>query len=355
MRIRLVRNRRQFLSAAGVALTGSVFYGCSASTTGSGPARKILRMDDGTLVGYGVIAPEGPTVLPNGHVAMVEFSEGNVVVLDKAGNKRVLAHVGNGVAGTIMGSDGALYAAKSDLGAFFRNMPPPGGDGGPPPAGPGGGGPPPPAGGGLEDDGTPAAIWRIDLETEEAAILYDEENGEPLAGPNDLAKDDWGDLWVSQPAGASVLNLKTDGSHIETVLTDVSGVNGITLSPDKKELYVMSGGDLMGFEVSGRGQLAMKGGKPQGRVLLSWPTELGTPDGMKTQANGNILCACKDHGIVEVTPRGELVSQTVLEGQQIVNIAFSPLEENALFLAIHPADNMTGGLVRIGWPVNGVF
>jgi sugar lactone lactonase YvrE len=283
---------------------------------------------------------------------MVEFSQGNVVVLDKGGAKRVLAHVGSGVAGTILGDDGALYVAKSDLGAFMRNMPPPGDGGGPPP---GDGGPPPGGGGGLTDDGTPAAIWRIDLATEEAAILYDKENGEPLAGPNDLAKDQWGDLWVSQPAGASVLNLRTDGSHIETALTGVSGVNGITLSPDKAELYVMSGDKLMGFEVAGRGKLATENGKPRGRVLLAWPAEFGTPDGMKTQANGNILCACKDAGIVVVTPAGELVSQTLVEGQQIVNVAFSPLEENVLYLAIHPSDNMTGGLAKIGWPDNGVF
>jgi len=352
MKHEMVWTRRQVITAVGVAAFGQLFCGHAAYAAAPGLKKRVLSADEVTLVGHGVVAPEGPAVLPNGHVAMVEFDQGNVVVLDKAGNMRVLAHVGSGVAGTILGDDGALYVAKSDLGAFLRNMPPPGGGGGP---SPGGGGPPPPGGGGMINDGTPAAIWRIDLTTEAAAVLYDKENGEPLAGPNDLAKDKWGDLWVSQPADASVLNLKTDGSHMSTVLTGVRGVNGITFSPDKAELYVMSDGKLMGFEVAERGKLVSENGTPRGRVLLAWPAELGTPDGMKTQENGNILCACKDFGIVEVSPQGELLTQTVLEGQQIVNIAFSPLEPNVLFLAVHPSDNMTGGLVKVDWPASGAF
>ena len=358
MKYRWNPNRREFVSSMGVAVSGFLLYAGLPAYARTGPTRRVLGEDEVKVFGSGVIAPEGPTVLPNGDVAMVEFSQGTVVVLDRSGDKRILAHVGNGVAGTIMGNDGALYVAKSDLGAFMRNMPPPG-DGARPPGSmppPGNGGPPPePPEGGLPIDDTPSAIWRIDLETEEAEVLYEEEQGEPLAGPNDLTKDRWGDLWVSQPAGASVLNLRTDGSHVETVLTGVRGVNGITLSPDKTELYLMSGTDLMAYEIVARGQLAMDGAAPRGRIVLNWPSDLASPDGMKTQANGNILCACRDDGVVEVTPQGKLVSQTAIEGQQVINVAFSPLQDNVLLLAVHPADSRTGSLLQIDWPDNGVF
>jgi len=356
-------SRRQFLRTVGIAASGSVFFGCSipVATPTTRFVRKALGPDDVETLGYGVIAPEGPAVLPNGDVAMVEFSEGNVVVLDKSGNKRILAHVGIGVAGTILGDDGALYVAKSDVGAFMRSMPPPspGEAGSPPGAGPGegpGNAPPgDPPGGAMPNDGTPSGIWRIDLQTEQAVVLYDKENGEALAGPNDLVKDNWGDLWVSQPAGASVLNLRTDGSHVATVLTGVSGVNGITMSPDKKVLYVMSGNRLMAYQVAARGRLEGDAGAPVGRVVLDWPAELPTPDGMKTQADGNVLCACRDDGVVEVSPQGELISQTVVEGQQVINMTFSPFESGTLLLAVHPADSMTGGLARIAWPSAGVL
>lgn len=356
-------SRRQFLRTVGIAASGSAFFGCAipAATSTTRFVRKVLGPDEVEIFGYGVIAPEGPTVLPNGDVAMVEFSQGNVVVLDKAGNKRVLAHVGIGVAGTILGDDGALYVAKSDVGNFMRMMPPPSSSegSGPPGAGPGqgmGDAPPgEPPGGAMPNDGTPSAIWRIDLATEQAVVLYDKEDGGALAGPNDLVKDNWGDLWVSQPAGASVLNLRTDGSHVATVLTGVSGVNGITMSPDKKQLYVMSGNQLMAYQVAERGRLAGDPGAPVGRVVLDWPAELPTPDGMKTQADGNVLCACRDDGVIEVSPDGELVSQTAVEGQQVINMTFSPFESGTLLLAVHPADSMTGGLAKIPWPSAGVL
>jgi len=351
--------RRQFLRTVGVAAAGSMLSGCitGKSQGDSGFTKRVLSSEQVRYLNFTVDAPEGPSVLPNGEVAMVEFTKGNIVALNQAGNKRVLAHVGSGCAGTIMGDDNALYVAKSDLSSFMRAM---GGGGAPvgdgpanPAPGQGADGPPPGGAGAapqMAGDGTPAAIWRIDLASEKAEVLYDNENGEPLAGPNDLVRDVWGDLWVSQPTDSSVLNLRTDGSHIERVLTGVSGVNGITMSPDKKELYFMGNGNLMAYQVVGRGKL-----DPRGRVVLTWPSEFDGADGMKTQANGNILCGCRSHGVIEVTPQGKLVSQTAVEGQQVINMTFSPLQANVLLLALHPADTMTGGLAFIDWPEKGVL
>jgi gluconolactonase len=182
------------------------------------------------IIASGVTAPEGPAVLPDGSVSMVEFSLGNVVRVHMDGSKDLLASPGSGVAGTLMGKDGALYVAKLNTSAFMRRINAQQGVGmaAAPPADAAPGMDAGMGAGGMKQDGTPSAILRIDLNTRQTTTLYTQLNGKELDGPNDLALDEWGDLWVSQPAGNSVLNARTDGSQLKLVLEGVTGVNGIT-------------------------------------------------------------------------------------------------------------------------------
>jgi sugar lactone lactonase YvrE len=116
----------------------------------------------------------------------------------------------------------------------------------------------------------------------------------------------------------------------------------------------MSGGKLTAFQITARGTLKTAQGKPVSTVVATWPEKLHEPDGLKAEASGNILCAAWEHGIVRISPRGQVISQTVVSGQQIINLAFSPREKNALYLAAHPANNMSGSLVKIPWDAAGM-
>jgi gluconolactonase len=325
------------------------------SWTATTPKVTTLSKDDWQVIGTGVRGPEGPTVLPDDSIAMVEFSAGNIVSVHRDGKIEVLAALGTGVAGTVLGKDGALYVAKLNTDSFMRRarMGGAGREGAAPPAGnPGreGGAPPP---GGLPP-GTPSAIVRIDLKTKQPKVLYSTLDGAEIPGPNDLVIDQWGDIWFSDPSGSAVCNCRTDGSSIKRMIDDAQGVNGITLSPDKRTLYIKSGPQLVSYKISGRGQLAGTGGKAARTVVTEWPTNYHEPDGMKTEANGNILCACWEDGVVRFSPRGEVLSQTILPGLNVINMAFSPREKNSLYLAAHPPSDRVGGPVKIFWDTRGM-
>ncbi|MGC3980852.1 MAG: SMP-30/gluconolactonase/LRE family protein [Steroidobacteraceae bacterium] len=319
---------------------------------------KTLSDSQVKVVGTGIVAPEGPTVLPDGSVAMVEFSPGNIVSVHPDGTREVITHPGSGVVGTVLGKDGALYVAKLDTSAFMRraNANPPAADGmNAAPAAEGMAGAPPASSGMSAMDGTPSAILRIDLNTKQVSKLYTELDGRPIGSPNDLAVDEWGDLWITEQITPGIVYAHADGSQIKLVVSGVKGINGIALSPNKRTLYVMNDSKLTAYEITGRGTLKSEQGKPVAKVLVDWPKTLHEPDGIKTEANGNILLASWEDGIVRYSPSGKLLSQIIVPNLQVINIAFSPRDKNALYLAAHPVNNMSGMLVKIPWDAAGAF
>jgi gluconolactonase len=334
----VVERRKLLVSLSAGAFLGSVpRWSCGqTAATGAIPKVSTVAAKDVWIIGKGVMGPEGPAVLPDDSIAMVAFMAGNIVRVHRDGTKEVLAVLGSGVAGTVLGQDGALYVAKLNTDSFMRGM-----RGGSAPAGN-----LPPA--------TPSAIVRIDLNTKQTRTLYTELDGKEIPGPNDLVIDSWGDIWFSDPASASVCNCRTDGRLIKRVIDDVKGVNGITLSPDKRTVYVKGGAQLLSFKISARGAVALANGKAARRVIAEWPGKYHEPDGMKTEASGNILCACWEDGIVRISPKGEVLSQTIVPGLNVINMAFSPRERNALYLAAHPANDRNGGPVRIPWDAKGI-
>jgi gluconolactonase len=346
-----VINRRDLIAGSSAIAAGSILSSVPGIVW-SDAALRVTTLDkkDWQMIGTGVRGPEGPTVLPDDSIAMVEFTAGNIVSVHRDGKVEVLAALGTGVAGTVLGKDGALYVAKLNTDAFMRapraggSAPPAGG------AGRDGGGPPPTD----LPPGTPSAIVRIDLKARQSRILYSQLDGKEIPGPNDLCIDQWGDIWFSDPASSSVCNCRTDGSLIKRVIDDVAGVNGITLSPDKRTLYIKGGSQLLAFKISARGAVTQNAGKAARKVLTEWPTKFHEPDGMKTEVNGNILCACWEDGIVRFSPNGKLLSQTILPGLNVINLAFSPRESNSLYLAAHPATERVGGPVKIAWDTRGI-
>jgi gluconolactonase len=285
-------------------------------------APEIISIDAGDVkvVAGGIRGPEGPSELPDGSVALVEFAAGNIAHVSADGTRDNLASLGAGVAGTAVGRDGALYVVKLDT-AKFPSLAP-----------------------------SPAAIVRIDLKTRATKTLYTQFNGEDLKGPDDLAIDAYGDLWFTDLTDKVVYWARTDGSAIQPLITEVPGVNGITLSPDHRTLYIVSEGKLLAYSIAGRGKLKQSQGRAQSRVVAMLEPGLHEPDGMKTEANGDILLACWEDGILRYAPDGRFISQTKVPGLQIINMTFGGPDRRTLYLAAHPLNNMVGGLQSIRWP-----
>jgi sugar lactone lactonase YvrE len=108
---------------------------------------------------------------------------------------------------------------------------------------------------------------------------------------NDGAADPRGRFWagtVADRSGAGVLyRLERDG-RIEAVLDGLTTSNGIGWSPDGRTMYLADSGPRVvhafDFDVE-------TGATSRGRVLVEVPAEIGSPDGLTVDADGDLWVA----------------------------------------------------------------
>lgn len=317
-----------------------------------GAATEQIVIDPAELktLATGLRGTEGPSVLPDGSVAVLEPMGGTVLRVSNDGTRSVLTTTGMGVAGTALGPDNALYVTKINIGAILDRLRADapradarGADG--PRAGGRGNNPPWTA--------SPAAILRVDLKTLAVKTLYTAYQGKLLQEPNDLVVDEWGDLWFTDTGSGSVYSARADGSDIQRSIADAQGVNGIALSPDRRTIYIVGNGKLLAYGIVARGKLEQKNGHTVARVIATLDPKIGAPDGMKTEASGDILIACTDDGILRYSPRGTLISQIRIPGVAIVNLAFGGKDGRTLYLADRATNDQSGRLQSMHWPRKG--
>lgn len=287
-----------------------------------------------------IAGPEGPSLLPDGSIATVEHVLGQVIRVDSAGLKQVLATTGRAPVGTAVGHDGSVYVAKLNPAAVAKKMA----------AGRTSQSPPARGGGATPAEDSAAALIRIDPKTLQSHTVYDSYEGRPLIGPNDLVVDRWGDLWLTDFADNCVYCCRTDGSSIQRVISDATGVNGITLSPDGRTLYIMNNRQIVGYTVEARGRLQQREGRAALKALAPWPEGVEIPDGMRMEASGNLLLGCARAGLLVMSPTGQIVSQTLLPGLQPINMTFGGAGRTTLYVAAGAASRTQGRLVSLTWP-----
>ncbi len=218
---------------------------------------KIVELADGLRF------PEGPVVLADGSVVLVEIAAGEITRIAPDGTKSTVARPGGGPNGAALGPDGRLYVCNNG-GMNFHVV-----DGKHVP-------------GHAHDDAQPGWIEAVDLESGAVEVLYRECRGLPLLAPNDLAFDTHGGFYFTDHGKSrkfsrdrgGVYYAKSDGSAIERVVVPMEQPNGIGLSPDGKTLYVAETptGRLWAFAILEPGRVDKANGAAPwhpGRILAS--------------------------------------------------------------------------------------
>ena len=172
--------------------------------------------------------PEGPVVLPDGSVVLVEIRGRRLTRVWPDGRKQVVAEIPGGPNGAAMGPDGKIYVCNN---GGFSWIPSRG------TMMPGAPGPHEYIGG---------SIQRVDLATGKLETVFDKCGEHPLKGPNDLVFDRHGGLWFTDLGKRRARDMDVGAFYYikpgaKEIVEGVFGMlpaNGIGLSPDENTVYV---------------------------------------------------------------------------------------------------------------------
>lgn len=283
--------------------------------------------------------PEGPIVLPDGSVILVEIKRGTLTRVwnDKS---EVIAEIGGGPNGAAFGPDGAIYITNNggfeyhELGGF--TIP-----------------------GNAAKDYAGGRIERVDLSSGKVERLYDSANGAKLSGPNDLVFDKAGGFWFTDLGKnytrstdrGGLYYAKPDGSLIKEAAYGYVGLNGVGLSPDERTVYAAETetARLFAFDITGEGEVAPSMLGPPGRVVATQSVHCYF-DSLGVQANGDVCVATiLNGGITTITPAG-VSSHVPLPDPLVTNIAFGGADMRDAYVTLSSSSK----LVKARWPRPGL-
>jgi gluconolactonase len=302
-------------------------------------------MTNYTEMTNGLQFPEGPVVLPDGSVIVVEIEAGRITRCYPDGSKKTVAEPGGGPNGLAMGPDGKLYCVNN--GGFHWNH----------------------SNGytyahGIAEDYSGGRVERIDIETGAVEILYKSGDfGCTLRGPNDIVFDAHGGFWFTDHGKqdfktrchdiVGIFYGKADGSYLEEVIFPSNNPNGIGLSPDGRSLYAAETYTcrLMKFTVTAPGKVDDAAGPGGPGIPLYRPAGYKFFDSLGLEASGNICVATiGESGISVISPAGELVEFFATDDIFTTNIAFGGADMMDAYITL----SGTGRLVKARWPRPGL-
>lgn len=292
------------------------------------------------LVTDGLRFPEGPVVMPDGSVVLVEIEAGRITRVHPDGAKQVLASPGGGPNGLAIGPDGKLYCCNNGGFGYIERkghlMPH-----------------------GMSDRYSGGRIERIDMATGAVEVLYASGDfGCTLRGPNDIVFDAHGGFWFTDHGKTDlsarrrdivgIFYAKADGSHLEEVIFPCENPNGIGLSPDGHTLYAAETYTcrLMKYKITAPGKVDPTAGRGGPGIALYRPAGYKFFDSLGMEANGNICVATiGESGISVVSPGGELVEFLATDDVFTTNIAFGGDDMKDAYITL----SGSGRLVKARW------
>lgn len=291
------------------------------------------------VMAEGLAFPEGPVVMSDGSVIVVEIAAGQVTRIWGEGRKEVVARPGGGPNGAQLGADGAIYVCNNG-GVDYK------------------------AGRALTGSENIGRIERVDLSSGKIERLFDHCDGEPLSAPNDLVVDETGGIWFtdwgklrgrSKDLGG-IYYCRPDGSKIGKAFNgfDIASYNGIGLSPNGSVLYAADtpSSRILEFPLACPGVMEPKLGARgvPGRTVGTVPGDLNL-DSLAVTAAGNICVGTIwTGGIAVVDPRIGFVEHYPIDDTFVTNIAFGGADLKTAFVTL----SSTGRLIRVRWPDPGL-
>ncbi len=295
---------------------------------------------DFEIVAEGLGFPEGPIIMPDGSIILVEIKRGT---LSRVWNGRteVIAALGGGPNGAAFGPDGAVYVCNNGGFAWhdFGGLTIPGD---------------------AAADYTTGRIERVDIASGKSERIYESVDGNKLSGPNDIVFDKSGAFWFTD-LGKSRARIKEkgglyyakpEGSLIkEAAFGSASGLNGVGLSPDEKTVYAAETetARLWAFDIVGAGEVAPGTPGSMGRFVAGM-SELSYFDSLAVQANGDVCVATiLKGGITTISPSGA-ASHAACPDILVTNICFGGADMRDAYITL----SGTGKLIKARWPAPGL-
>lgn len=302
---------------------------------------------DGRIQDYfadGLWLPEGPVVLPDGSLLVVEVLGGRLTRIAPDGTKSTVADLGGGPNGAAIGPDGRCYICNN---GGFRHMVLPGGGLVP-----------------LEAplDTPPGSIQVVDLATGAFETLYEHTEATPFWGPNDIVFDETGGFWFTDfgrdqgraRMRGALYYAKADGSNIREVVAPLDSPNGVGLSPDGKTLYVALTfeGHLIGFRLSEPGVIDLSASHmPNGSFIVGRAGPDMYLDSLAVDSAGRICCASPGTGAVLIfPPEGGAPEVVIIPDFLTTNVAFGGPGRRTAYVTM----GSSGRVATIKWDVPGL-
>jgi sugar lactone lactonase YvrE len=282
---------------------------------GAVPVGAVLLLSTGALAAEAEVInpeasfPEGP-LWHDGQLYYVEYGAGTGMTWDGEANAQVWQQDGCGPSAVVAAGDGNFLVTCYDANSLVRITP---------------------AGDTVE-------------------TLSEDRAGQPLVGPNDAVLDAKGGVYfsasgiwdVAAPVDGRIFYLAPDGTITE-VANDIHYSNGLALSPDGRTLYAseMAAQRVLRFEVNDDGTLGARYLFVRLGDLAADPAGVDIymgPDGLKTDATGNLYIAQFEGGRVLVTdPDGSLVRILLVPAPYVTNLTFGETEDTVFVTAASDA------------------
>jgi gluconolactonase len=297
-----------------------------------------------TQVASGLKFPEGPVVMEDGSVIVVEIQSGDVTRVKPNGKKQLVAHTGGGPNGAAIGPDGALYICNNGGFSWAKvqgvSLP-----------------------GHQAEDYKGGSIQRVDLSNGRVDTLYTHCDGRMLSGPNDIVFDQTGGFWFTDHAKSTsehrvhgaLYYARPDGNHISCQIHEIMGPNGVGLSPDEKTVYYAEtySGRLFAAKIGKPGQLAKSEGLLPGGAYVGQTPGYSLYDSLAVQANGDVCVATLlNSGISTISPKGKVkfLSLAQYKDPLVTNIAFGGKDMKTAWITV----SGRGLLIQTPWPKPGL-
>jgi gluconolactonase len=268
------------------------------------------------LFATGFTFPEGPVLDTSGNVYLVNYRATVIHKVTPEGVVSEVIDIGAYNNGAIFDPAGNLIIASSGLGAILK------------------------------------------LDTEGRLIVHSAvSGGDSLLGPNDMAWDDFGRLYFTDPKGSSMAK-RIGGVHfIEpggAAVRFAGGLaypNGIAFDLDKSHVYISEtmASRILCYEVNPDGSAGTM------EVFFELP-ENSVPDGMKLDVEGNLWVAVHTLGeLWQISPDSEILHKIKLPSKLVTNLTFGGDDMKTMYITC-PEDWETdnGKIYTLRVPVAGV-